>query len=527
MTARTPSKSNPPQSLDQELLAAKREMLALKERQVKLREGLPFLHGWKWYPWARKFFESANKLNFLCAANQISKSSTQIRKCIHWSTAGDALWQGLWGREPIQFWYLYPTAKQATAEFETKWQQFLPKGEYKDDPQYGWRVEYKNKEVHAIHFNSGVHLYFKTYSQDVMSLQTGTCDALFCDEELPVELYEELMFRISASNGYFHMVFTATLGQDYWRQVMEPGEDERELLPHAFKQTVSMYDCQFYEDGTPSHWAPDKIQMVIERCRNQNEIQKRVFGRFVMDDSGRKYEHFDIKRHMKPAHPLPAGWVVYAAADVGSGGKKGHPAAICFVAVNPDHSQGRVFFGWRGDGIETTASDVVLKFIQVKRENNIKPALQFYDWACKDFQVIATRMGEAFLPAEKSHEVGEQVLNDLFKNDMLAIYDTPELRKLAQELMSLRKETAKNKAKDDFCDALRYAVTKVPWNWSAIAKRARAALEDRLRVPESPKSANQMEIEERRRAFMEESHKKETLRVEQELEEWGELYDGY
>lgn len=521
------SKSSPALTPEQELFALKREMLSLKERQVRLREGLPFLHGWKWYPWARRFFESSNKLNLLCAANQVSKSSTQIRKCIHWATADEALWQALWGRQPVQFWYLYPTAKQATAEFETKWQQFLPRGEFKEKGPYSWKAEYKNKEIHSIHFlEAGVRVYFKTYSQDVMSLQTGTCDALFCDEELPVDLYEELMFRISASNGYFHMVFTATLGQDYWRQVMEPGPEELELLPHAFKQTVSMYDCKEYEDGTPSHWSDEKIQMVIDRCRNQNEVLKRVFGRFVMDDSGRKYEHFDVKRHMKPGHPVPAGWVIYSAADVGSGGTKGHPAAICFVAVSPDHSQGRVFLGWRGDGQETTASDVVVKFIEFKRTYNIKPALQFYDWACKDFQVIATRMGEAFLPAEKSHEVGEKVLNDLFRHDMLFIYDTPELRKLSQELMSLRKETPKNKAKDDFCDALRYAVTRIPWNWSLISKRAREKMDNLFQQPETPKSPYQQEVEERRKAFLADSHKKECQRVEEELEEWGELYDG-
>lgn len=526
--ARTPpSKSNLDPFLQSEELKDKLEILALKERQVKLREGLPFLHGWKWYPWARKFFECTDKLALLCAANQISKSSTQIRTCLDWGT-NEALWTTLWGRPPVQFWYLYPTSKQATAEFETKWQQFLPKGEYKESGPYAWKSEYKNKEIHSIHFfNAGVRIYFKTYSQDVMSLQTGTCDAIFCDEELPVELYEELMFRISASNGYFRMVFTATIGQDFWRQVMEPGPEEEERLPGAHKQVVSMYDCMFYEDGTPSHWTEDKIQMVIDRCRSQNDIQKRVYGRFIMDDSGRKYEHFDIKRHMKQAHPLPPTWIIYGATDVGSGGKKGHPAAIAFVGVNPEHTDGRVFFGWRGDGQETTASDVVIKFIEFKREHNIRPALQFYDWGCKDFHTIASRMGESFLPADKSHERGEQVMNDLFKNDMLMIYDTVELRKLAQELMALRKDTAKNKAKDDFADALRYAVTRIPWNWSVISKRARERADKMFQVPVAAKTAYQIEVEERRRAFLSEENKRETLRVEEELAEWGEYLENF
>src|SRR4051812_44697529 len=97
-------------------LARKREEVAIKERQLKLRIGLPHLHGWKWYPWARAFFESTRKLNFLCAANQISKSSTQIRKCIDWAT-DRSKWDRLWpGRRPVQFWYLYPTSAQANVE---------------------------------------------------------------------------------------------------------------------------------------------------------------------------------------------------------------------------------------------------------------------------------------------------------------------------------------------------------------------------------------------------------------------------
>jgi len=108
----------------------------------------------------------------------------------------------------VQFWYLYPSKPVINAEFETKWKQFLPKGDMKNDPYYGWKEERKQGDVVAIHFNSGVHVYFKTYEQNVQNLQTGTCDAIFCDEELPIELYDELTFRISASDGYFHMVFT-------------------------------------------------------------------------------------------------------------------------------------------------------------------------------------------------------------------------------------------------------------------------------------------------------------------------------
>lgn len=499
-----------------EILA--REKIALKEKELRLMEGLPFLYGWKWYTWAHDFFESTNKINLLCAANQISKSSTQIRKAIDWATNQEK-WPTLWRQRPVQFWYLYPTGKQAKIEFETKWKLFLPKGEYKDHPVYGWKEEFVNKELFAIHFNSGVHIYFKTYAQDTSALQTGTCDAIFCDEELPIEHFDELMFRLSASDGYFHMVFTATLGQDFWRQVMEPLPHEEELLPTATKKTVSLYDARFYTDGTPSHWTDEKIQMVKSRCSTHNEILKRIYGKFIKDDGGRKCEAFDMKRHMKPKHPLPPNWLIFGGVDIGSGGKTGHPSAIAFVAVSPDFRKGRVFTGWRGDGIPTTAGDVVEKFIAMKKERKIVTTGQVYDWASKDFFEIASRMGESFITADKAREKGEETLNTLFKNDMLLVYDDPELAKLAGELFSLRKDTDKKKAKDDFYDALRYCVMGIPWDWSVIT----GAKADNEPPPEKPMNDREREIHERRKAFTE-GWDEENDRIEDEFNEWNSAY---
>ena len=89
--------------LSKEVIAAKLAELEKLELQEKLRVGLPFKYRWKFYPWAREFFESRNRMTLLCAANQISKSSTQIRKAIEWATNPD-LWPDLWATRPHQFW---------------------------------------------------------------------------------------------------------------------------------------------------------------------------------------------------------------------------------------------------------------------------------------------------------------------------------------------------------------------------------------------------------------------------------------
>lgn len=510
------SDQTPKPTPKQKIWVALQERERLLKEKLRLQRGLPFLYAWKWYPWAREFYESTTKLNLLCAANQISKSSTQIRKCINWAT-DQKLWPALWGHTPNQFWYLYPTGKQAKIEFETKWKQFLPAGEFKDDPVYGWKEEIKNKELIAIHFKSGVHVYFKTYAQNQTALQTGTVDVIFCDEELPEDLYDELIFRISASNGYFHMVFTATLGQDFWRKAMEPGPYEVENLPEARKWTVSMYDCLTYEDGTKSHWSEEKIKIVVNRCKSHAEILRRVYGKFIKE-TGRKYPQFDIKRHVRPKHHIPANWLIFGGVDIGSGGKEGHPSAIVFVGVHPNMQKGRVFLGWRGDGIPTTSGDVVQKYQQLKKENNLNICNQYYDFASKDFEIISSRMGESFLKADKSHEKGEDIINTLFKNDMLFIYDDEELQKLAAELSTLLIDTPKRKAKNDISDAFRYAVTLIPWDWSVITGKALVVDEVNTET-----SALQKELDERRN-HVTEAHVQEQQRIEDEFDEWNEMY---
>jgi hypothetical protein len=498
----------------------------LLQKKIELQEGLPFLHGWPWYTWAWEFFNSQNKMNFLCAANQVSKSSTQIRKCIHWATAQE-LWPELWVRKPVQFWYMYPSQKVANAEYLTKWSQFLPRGKFKDDPIYGWKEEKDKGNVVALHFNSGVHVFFKLYSQDKIDLQSGSVDALFLDEELPEELWPELSARVTATQGYIHMVFTATLGQEFWRQVMEPRDDEAEGFPTASKWTVSLYDSQQYIDGTPSQWTDAVIAQVKARCKTHKEFLRRVMGKFVLE-GGRKYESFDAVRHMKAKHPIPKDWLIWEGVDIGGGGitpngTKAHKSAICFVAVRPDFRAGRVFLGWRGAENEvTTSGDVFQKHLNLKKEHNLRPIRQLFDWGNKDFGTIATRAGEPFEKADKGHDKGEDIINTLFKNDMLYIYEDPELVKLSGELSSIMKSTAKNKAKDDFADAFRYAVTTIPWDFSFLNGDIPPG--PSTEKPDEELNAKEREIRERRKAFEGNQQEGEFPDVEQEFEEANEMY---
>ena len=341
-----------------------------------------------------------------------------------------------------------------------------------------------------------------------------------CDEELPETLFDEIQFRRNAVEGYFASVFTATLGQEMWRLAMEPKKGEKEFLPFAHKIRASLFDCQYFLDGSPSHWTLEKINRTIALCRSESEVLKRVYGRFVKDE-GLKYPSFDRSRNVKPPEPPPPHWPIYVGVDIGAGGDENHPSAITFVAVRPDYRYGVVFRHWRGDDKIYTMSDVANKYIELSQDINVTAA--FYDYHAKDFKTITDRMGLSFAAAEKKHDIGEQVINVLFKNSMLDIHDSPEMVPLISEITSLLLGTDKRKAKDDSVDSMRYALTKIPFDFSHVGYQTlqRDTARPRLMTPHEVASSERNR--DRIRMFASQSNVSSN-QVQDEISEWNQVF---
>lgn len=498
------------------------EFIREAEETLRLRRELPHIHHpFKWYRWAKMFFESQHKEAFLCAANQISKSSTLIRKNIDWATNQEK-WKDLWPGYPPPnlFWYFYPSGDVATTEWKTKWSQFMPSGTMKDDPIYGWKDYYGDKkQIKEVVFNSGVTIQFKTYEQKASNLQASTVYVVSADEEMPVEFLGELQNRLTAVDGYLNMVFTATLGQDHWRRTIEAQTDTEEMHRDALKLQVSLYDCMTYEDGSPSLWTEERIERRKRACATKAEVLKRIYGRFVKSE-GLKYETYDPEKNRSANHYLPSDWQIYSAVDIGSGGEGGHPAGIVFVGVDPTYRRGRVFRAWRGDGIQTSAGDIFIKYKELR--GTLKVTRQFYDFSSKEFEIIASRGGESFERADKRRDDGDLILNTLFKHQMLSIQrDDPELDKLSVEFSTLLTSTPKQIAKDDLIDPTRYVAIAIPWDFSILDQPVSANIDEDVKAKALPKTKEQIEIDERRAQFFDEST--ERLGVEDELDAWNSL----
>lgn len=508
--------SNPHKDLEM-LRRKKKELEAQKEI---LAEGLPHLYKFKWYKWAKDFFDSMNPMNLISAANQISKSSTQIRKAIEWS-GNPKLWPKLWKNEVRMMWYLYPSKELFGIEWNTKWAQFMPKNEFKNHDTYGWKEIKEKGDFIGLKFNSGMHLYFRTYAQQASTLQAGTLGAVFCDEELPAHLYPELSIRLAATEGYFHMVCTPTLNQTMWRLAFQ-AEGELEKWPGALKLQVSMFDCMEYIDGTPGAYNPEKIQKVIDSCSSPIEVERRVFGKFITEE-GRMYHAYNTHKHLISPYEIPKRWEKYVGIDIGSGGDA-HPPAIVFIAVREDYKLGIVYKGWLGDdGSNYTSGDIYNRYLEVKGSDNIVD--KRYDHAAKDFKTISDRAGDSFLSADKAHDRGEEILNTLFKHSMLFIFDSIEGQKLDQQLMTLMKDTPKTKAVDDYADAMRYAAVTIPWDFSHILEEQPESRVRKERVYTDEEWVIK-EMDERRAMMVDEGSelKDEWSLINEEIAEWNSLY---
>lgn len=451
------------------LLQLKKKKLELLKKRKSMESVLPHIY-FPMYPWQRQIYDSTNRTNLLTAANQIGKSSAMIRRVIA-NCTDPTRWPSLWGKGavPKQFWYFYPDSMTSEREVDMKWiPEWLPRGEYEKHPQYGWKLTRRNGSYHSCSFNAGPTIYFQMYTKKVSNIQAGTVHEIFVDEELPMELYDEIMFRLTATAGIFTMGFTPTLNQLFWKQTMESNKH----LPSALKLTISMYDCLKYEDGSPSRvMTLDKIKAAEEKCKNKTEQLRRVYGKFITEE-GRIYYAFEYHTNMVARYSV-AGYNIYAAADYGSGtdenGVSNHPAAIVFIAVRPDYKRGVVIKSWRGDGSKTTAGDVFLKYQELSAGMRVVQAC--YDAAAIDFGTIATRNGVSFIKADKTRGLGEDLVNTLFKHKMLEIFqDESENEKLAQELSTVMQGAIRGNTKrgDDLADALRYCCKLIPWDLTAV-----------------------------------------------------------
>ena len=126
---------------------------------------------------------------------------------------------------------------------------------------------------------------------------------------------------------------------------------------------------------------------------------------------------------------------------------------------------------------------MVNKYEEIIKEKKYHIITGYYNWGAKDILTFAQRKEIPLVKAQKDHEIGESVLNDLFAYEMLDIEVSNEdeddrANFLINELISLRKDENKRSAVDDCVDALRYAVSSIPWDFNSVKMKLKIVDDD-------------------------------------------------
>ncbi len=432
------------------------------------RKLLPHLYGHPWYDWSYEFFHDMSRNAFLTAPNQVGKSSALIKKVIHFATE-PKIWKKVWNKKPTQFWYLYPSLTQATTEFHEKWvKENLPSGKMKTSEKYGWSEVYgAQKNISAIHFKNGVSIYFKSYMQSVSSLQTSTVYFIACDEELPVKYWTELTMRRDAVDGLFNLVFTATLSQRFWFEVMELRGKENERFPDAYKRSVSLYECQEYKSGKKAPWTLEKIKRRESECESKEEILVRVNGRFRPYKTG-IYSNFDDKKNViEKKFIVPKGWhkVIGAYNPKDSSG-----CAVCALAVSKDRQKCVIYYA---NKINKTTVETIAQY---RAELGSVPA-KFVNAEASDFHAIAQSGGEYFLETKMPRDGAKELVNTLFYTKILEVSKFDNCNDLTLQLQTIQEENLSDFKDFELIGALVCALSNMNFDFEEIINGIRKKID--------------------------------------------------
>ena len=440
------------------------------------------------YQWAFDYIMTDNRIAMICGANQISKSSTVIRKNVFFATRPD-MWKRYFPhRRPNLFWYFYPSKDVLLEEWATKWEEWMPripKG-HRLEKQFGWDVQYKEKGIPAaVTFNTGVRLGFRYYEQRTDNLQASTLDMVSCDEEPPEKHIGEIMARLTNTRGIFNSAFTATKGQALWHRALERINCSDEVYPHAFKRLVSLYDClEYCNSDAPTPWTVERIEEEKKKYHDDLEIKKRIYGRFI-PSAGKAFYAYDPKKVRIPTHTHLVSDRVFGVVDPGSGGRA-HPAGVMVLSQRGDGGPVTVLSAWRGDNKETTSNDILRQYNLMTQGLIVKTLI--YDYAARDFFLTASREleGVELIEANKKRDLGFERVNSYLEAGALLMpesrpggitwWEKSGMEKLHEELFTVLQVEGTGKKTgmvDDLTDCLRYACMTIDVNLSLLAREGK------------------------------------------------------
>jgi phage terminase large subunit-like protein len=310
-------------------MTRKDEVIRLLEEQArskrfnKLKSFVP-------YKRQREFFDlgATHHERLLFAGNQQGKTlAGAFEMACHLTGEYPEWWAGRRFDKPVRAWCLGESSQQvrdgAMAKLcggrgdELLGTGMIPQSSFIGTPSVGHGVSDFFDTCKIRHKSGGVSVVqFKTYEQGREKLQGVTCDVVWFDEEPPMDIYQEGLARVAATNGIVYMTFTPLHGiSDVVRRFLhEPSPD---------RATVTMT----IEDAL--HIPAEERQRIINAYL-PHERDARARGVPLLG-SGRVFMSPETDITAQPFE-IPAHYALLWSIDPGVG----HPFAATLLAWNRD-----------------------------------------------------------------------------------------------------------------------------------------------------------------------------------------------
>lgn len=159
---------------------------------------------------------------------------------------------------------------------------------------------------------------FKSYEQGRPKFQSATLDGWWADEEPPMDIYQELLARITATDGLGYITFTPLLGRsDVVIRFMDEKSVDREIV------NMTIEDAQ--------HIKPADRQKIIDGYQ-PHEREARVRG-IPLLGSGKIFTVAESEVTEATLEYVPLWWAKLWGIDFGIG----HPFAAALIAWDKDN----------------------------------------------------------------------------------------------------------------------------------------------------------------------------------------------
>lgn len=412
----------------------KKLLLLLKEK--KERE----LVYYEPFEYQRKVHECTKKFRVFTAGNKTGKTYSLMR---------EALWWALDCHPYLELPKIKKTILIIGVTMEetdqSLWQQnlmqWIPESKVS-------KIKRSGTYISEIHFKNGNVLIFKSYERGREKLQSINAHLVVMDEQPPVDCYEELVERVSATKGRLLLGFTplkVDLELKRRLEALPPSEVE------FFK--FSKYECPLY--------TKEEIDIQVEGMHS-SAVRPRVFGDWA-SWSGRLLPAFNMEKNTCKPFKIPDTWRKAITVDPATSGE----SAVCWLAEKP-YSKEWIIYRTRFYS-NIAPSELIQAIEEATEESRQEFVIRVYDSQAAWFRAEYKKMYSAqiWTPINKfkNNENMVNLLNQDFFDGNIVLFFT-EHKAIEQIVNYSNRENTEEfspiKKDDHLPDCLKYFVWVKP-----------------------------------------------------------------